>query len=47
LRWKRPVFVTSAVTGSGCRELGLAIMRHLEKKQNKEIGTDRAERVHE
>jgi GTP-binding protein len=29
LRWKGPVFVTAALEGRGCRELGFAIMDHL------------------
>jgi GTPase len=30
LRWKQPVFITSAATGAGCSELGYAIMAHLD-----------------
>jgi GTP-binding protein len=30
LRWKGPWFVVSALTGSGCREVCQAVMRHLE-----------------
>lgn len=32
-RWKGPHFLISALTGEGCRELGFAIMDHLEKHQ--------------
>jgi len=33
LRWKRPRFVVSALTGEGCRELCHAVMSHLEGKR--------------
>jgi GTP-binding protein len=33
LRWKGPSFVVSALTGEGCRELGYAVMQHLEQRQ--------------
>jgi GTP-binding protein len=32
LRWKGPVFLVSALTGEGCRELSFAIMKHLEAR---------------
>ena len=32
LRWKGPVFLVSALTGEGCRELTFAIMKHLEAR---------------
>jgi GTPase len=49
LRWKRPVFVTSALTGVGCRELGFAIMQHLEQGGAAQDERDavHAERAHD
>jgi GTP-binding protein len=33
LDWRGPVFLVSAVTGEGCRELVLAVMNRLEQYQ--------------
>ena len=35
LRWRGPVFVTAALTGQGCRELGFAIMEHNESPSSR------------
>jgi len=45
LRWKRPSFIVSAVTGQGCRELGFAIMEHLREGALKAPRTRQAEHV--
>ncbi len=42
LRWKGPVFTTAAIDGSGCRDLGFAIMAHLEANRAAEVVAESA-----
>jgi GTP-binding protein len=35
LKWKRPVYRISAISGEGCRELTLDLMRRLEQLNKK------------
>lgn len=46
LKWKRPVYRISAISGEGCRELVLDLMRRLEQL-NKKIGKSQEHSEHE
>ncbi|MCR4301720.1 MAG: GTPase ObgE [Sulfuricaulis sp.] len=41
LKWKRPVYRISAISGKGCRELTMDLMRHLEQSRKKSNKHDR------